>query len=148
LGVGGERPKSGDPPEVWIGVDLTKPEARILSARLGIGAEAGQLLVHWEAKDQMLSARPISLWFSETLGGPWAPIASELENTGRYAWPLDRRLPPRVYLRLEVRDEAGNVATFDTPQPVTVDRLRPSAHIRSVRPAADNARTSRHYPFP
>lgn len=147
LGMGGERPKSGDPPEVWVGVDLTQPEARILSARLGTGADAGQLIVHWEAKDQMLSARPVSLWFSETLGSRWTPIASELENTGHYAWPLDRRLPPRVYLRLEVRDEAGNLATCETPQPVTVDRLRPSARIRNVRPVADTARTSRRHPF-
>ncbi len=34
-------------------------------------------------------------------------MASGLENTGRYAWPIDSRTPPKFYLRLEVRDEAG-----------------------------------------
>ena len=37
----------------------------------------------------MLAARPVSLSFAETHGGPWIPIASGLENTGRYAWPID-----------------------------------------------------------
>jgi hypothetical protein len=43
-------------------------------------------------------------------------------------------VPERVLLRLEVRDEAGNVASFDTPNPVGLDRYRPSGRIRGVRP--------------
>ena len=44
-GVGGMPPKSGDLPDLWIGVDLTKPTARIVSAQQGIDAEAGQLII-------------------------------------------------------------------------------------------------------
>ena len=135
-GLGGAEPQSGDPPDLWIGVDEAKPYARIVSTEQGTGDQAGQLIVRWEAKDQMLSDRPVSLLFSETAGGPWTSIASELEDTGEYGWPVDGRLPERVYLRLEVRDEAGNLGIFETPQAVQLDQFRPVVHIRDVRPVS------------
>ena len=64
----------------------------------------------------MPDPRPISLSFSASAGGPWTPIASGLENTGSYRWRLDSRVPDPIYLRLEVRDEAGNVGTFETAE--------------------------------
>ncbi len=133
-GLGGKPPQSGDAPEIWIGVDLTKPAVRITSAEQGSGADTNNLNIAWEATDNLLAARPIALSFSETTGGPWLPIASSLENTGRYAWAIDSRTPPRVYLRLEARDEAGNVGVYETPQPVSLDRMSPKVHIRDVRP--------------
>jgi hypothetical protein len=33
--------------------------------------------------------------------------------------------PPKVYLRLSVRDTAGNVAVAQTPQPVLIDLTEP-----------------------
>jgi hypothetical protein len=131
-------PKAGDLPAIWIGVDVTKPVARLLSADLGAGAEEGKLVITWEAEDAMPAARPISLSFSPQPGGPWTPIAAGLENTGRYVWVLDSRLPPQVYLRLEVRDEAGNLTVVDRPEPVPLDRSRPTAKILDVRPKAGN----------
>ena len=62
------------------------------------------------------------------------PIASGLENTGRYAWPIDSRTPPQFYLRLEVRDEAGNVGVHETTDPVTIDQSRPTIRVRDVHP--------------
>jgi hypothetical protein len=127
-------PKSGDLPDVWVGVDLTRPRARLLSAEQGAGTDAGELIIDWEADDEQLASRPIALAFSEAPDGPWTNIASGLENTGRYAWRLDRRVPERIYLRLEVRDEAGNVTMFEPPRAVSIDRARPQGHIRGVRP--------------
>ena len=54
-------------------------------------------------------------------GGPWIPIASELPNSGQYAWQLKANLPQRAYLRLEVRDAAGNLGTYETPDPAALD---------------------------
>jgi len=132
-GVGGEPPKTGDQPEMWIAVDLTKPTARIVSAQQGEGDEAGRLIISWQADDRSLAARPITLLFSATPGGPWLPIAGGMENTGRYAWPLDERIPPRVYLRLEVRDEAGNIGADQTPEAVVIDQTRPKLRLRDIR---------------
>jgi len=133
-------PKNGDLPEVWIGVDLSKPTTRILSAQEGSGPEAGNLTISWEAADKALAARPISLLFSETPGGPWTTIAAGLENTGRYCWPITSRLPQRVYLRLEARDEAGNIGTCETKEPVLLEGFYPSVHVRDVRPLSQSAR--------
>lgn len=135
-GLGQEPPKSGDLPSIWVGVDLTKPSAQITKAELGKDAEEKQLTITWEASDKMLTDRPITLAFSQNPGGPWTTIATGLENSGHYDWTIDSRVPPLVYLRLEVRDEAGNLAICERKEAVALDQLRPSAKIREVRPVA------------
>ena len=135
-----QRPRSGESPDVWIGIDLAKPAARILSAERGTGAESAQLVIHWEASDRMLAARPVSLFYADVSGGNWLVIASGLENTGVYGWVLDGRVPERISLRLEVRDEAGNLAVYETPQAVTIQRPSTGARIRDVRPVGQSAR--------
>jgi hypothetical protein len=137
-GLGGLPPRNGDLPEIWVGVDLTRPVAKITSA--AIQPDTGELRVRWEASDELPDQRPISLSFSDHPNGPWTPIASGLENTGSYAWRLDNRAPDKIYLRLEARDEAGNVGVFVTTEPVLLDRQRPQGRIRGIRPVGDAAR--------
>lgn len=131
-GLGGRPPAEGDLPDIWIGVDLTKPVGRITSA--DIDAESSELVIRWEADDDLPDPRPISLSFSGNTQGSWTPIAAGLENTGGYRWRLESRVPDKIFLRLEVRDEAGNVGTFDTAEPISLDRHRPEGRIRGVRP--------------
>jgi len=133
-----QKPRRGDQPDVWIGVDLTKPDGRIISAQRGTGDQAGQMIIEWEADDQMLATRPISFLISGTAGGPWSTIASGVENTGRYSWPVDSRLPRQVHVRLEVRDNAGNVGVFETAETGVSDPLRPAVRIRDVRPLVES----------
>ncbi|MEN6449282.1 MAG: hypothetical protein ABFC96_02220 [Thermoguttaceae bacterium] len=141
-GLGGKPPRGGDLPDLWIGVDLTKPTARLVGAQQGADAETGHLIITWQADDRMLAPRPVSLSFSETRAGPWLPVASGLENSGRYAWSIDNRLPAKIYLRLEVRDEAGNVAVHELADPVLIDQSRPTIRIRDVRPLGDSGSRS------
>jgi len=131
-GVGGKPPAAGDLPDLWVGVDLTKPTARLVSAQQGVDAEAGALIISWQADDKMLAARPVSLSFRQSRSEPWLPIANGLENTGRYAWPINNRTPSQFYLRLEVRDEAGNVGVHEMPEPVTVDQSSPTIRVRDI----------------
>jgi hypothetical protein len=133
-GLRGALPTSGDLPDIWVGVDFTKPQARLISAVQGEGEEADRLVISWQASDEHLAARGISLRWAESLQGPWNTIASGLDNSGHYAWRLDQRLPPRAYLLLEARDEAGNVATDQLAEPVSLERIRPQGRIRDVRP--------------
>ncbi len=65
--------------------------------------------------DNNLEPRPISLFYSSRSTGPWSAIATNLENTGEYAWRVERYVPTRFYLRIEARDTAGNLAAFQTP---------------------------------
>jgi hypothetical protein len=134
VGLGGGPPPSGRPPDIWIGVDLTKPAVRLIDAEQGTGPQAGQLLLRWEARDWALTAQPVSLFYSANPVGPWTPIVSGLQRAGEYPWTVASDVPERLYLRVEARDEAGNLGIYETPQPTLLDRLRPSVHIRDVRP--------------
>ncbi len=128
------RARGGPPAELWVVVDLTKPNAKIVSARPLAGPQAGQVDIRWEADDALLAPRPISLAYGPSREGPWTPIAAGLENTGRTTWWMDGHVPARAYLRLEVRDEAGNVGVSVTPEPIAVDPQHPPLRIRDVRP--------------
>jgi hypothetical protein len=136
-GLAGRPPRSGDKPEVWVGVDLTKPVVRITGIQIGEGPHAGELLIQWQASDKYLAARPITLLFSDKQSGPWSIIAAGLENNGQYAWRPDNRVPQRIFLRIEARDEAGNTATFDAPEPVSLEQVQPEGKIRGVRSVND-----------
>src|SRR5262249_37068131 len=131
-GVGGTPPSAGNAPEIWVAVDLSKPTGRILG--VDNGANPDELVVRWEASDDVPDARPISLSYATSLRGPLTRIAAGLENTGNYLWRLERGVPQRLFLRLEVRDEAGNLSVFETPEAIGIDRQRPQGHIRGIRP--------------
>ena len=135
-GLAGLPPRDGDTPELWVAVDLTKPAGRIVSVEQGEGDRAGEVFIRWEANDARLAERSIRLAFSERIDGPWTTFASGLPNNGQYVWRVDRRVPDRVYLRLEIRDEAGNVQAVDSGEPLALDRVRPQGHLRGVRPGA------------
>ena len=139
-GLRSPSPQPGELPEVWVGVDVTKPDCRITSAQVGEGDRAGEMEVRWEAKDASLTSRPVALAFSENSEGPWTMIASGLSNTGSYIWRIDSRMPTKMYLKIDVRDEAGNTGTFITPEPVAIQRVRPQGKIRGVRPIGESAR--------
>ncbi len=138
-GMRDEPPKSGDEPDAWIAVDTQRPAGRITGVELGSGAQAGTVVIRWEAEDALLAARPISLFFSPQPNGPWSPIGMDLEDSGEHVWRPDAQLPERVYVRLEVRDRAGNLQAIDTPQPTSLRALRPRGRIREVHSAKDEA---------
>jgi hypothetical protein len=129
-------PESGDPADVWIRVDATQPTAQITSVRYGVGEKAGTLELHWEAHDESLMDRPILFLYGDNPNGPWRKVADPLPNTGRYDWTVDDRAPAKIYLRLEVRDKAGNLTEETLPTPINNHRVAPRGHIRNVRPAS------------
>jgi hypothetical protein len=133
-GLAGRPPRAGDPADLWVGIDTHKPVVELTSAVYGEGHQVGRLIINWQADDAALDDRPITLQFSESPDGPWTMIASSLPNTGQYAWPADPQLPTEVYLRIEARDQAGNVGMQQLSDPIRVDGLVPKARIRGVLP--------------
>jgi hypothetical protein len=130
-------PQSGEQPEMWIGVDLTKPSVRLINAELGQGSAQGEIAITWEARDALLAKQPVSLAYAERREGPWTTIAAGLENTGRYAWRYDSQTPERLYLKLEVRDEAGNIGVSESVEPLSLERTNPAVRLRNVRPVQE-----------
>ena len=133
-GHAGAIPTPGEPADVWVGVDTTAPKARLTGAQYGTERQSGQLDIRWEADDMLLAARPVTLLFSETPDGPWTIVATGLPNTGAYNWTVDARTPQRIYLRLEVRDEAGNVGADQLREPINLEGLQPKARVRGIQP--------------
>lgn len=132
-GLASRMPQPGDMADLWVAVDWSPPVAALTSAIYGVGAKAGQLEIGWRAEDANLTSRPITLSFSEKAIGPWSTIAAGLENTGRYSWKVDPRTPERIFLRLEVRDEAGNVQVDQLREPISIEGLAPRGRIRGLK---------------
>jgi hypothetical protein len=128
-------PKSGDAPEVLVEWDKTEPTGQLFMPQPD-ATQLNALVLGWEAKDRNMAENPITLEWAEQKDGPWNPIGEpQLANTGQYSWRLPDRLPPRVYLRMTMRDAAGNEARAQTDKPVLIDLSVPQTKITRVAPA-------------
>jgi hypothetical protein len=127
-----EPPRSGDEPELWVAVDLHRPVIELTALERGEGNLADHLILRWQAADDNLEPRPIGLFYSSRPTGPWSAIATNLEDTGVYAWRVERHVPARFYLRLEARDTAGNLAAFQTREPIEFDPSHPGGTLRDA----------------
>jgi len=121
VGKGEQPPQKGDAPQVYVQIDRTKPEVRLEGAKVGSGPEGNTLTINWTARDQFMRPQPITISYCERLGDEWKPIARDLENSGRYVWKLPQDAPPRLFVRVEAVDRAGNIGTADTQEEVIVD---------------------------
>jgi hypothetical protein len=132
LGFGAQPPVPGEAPDWWIEVDTTRPTAQITSVRL---ATEDGLAVHvaWTSQDRNLGNGPVELFYAASRQGPWVPMAKGLKGEGQFRWlpPLD--IGPHAYVRLAVRDLAGNITVTETTNPVALDDLsRPRASIAGI----------------
>ena len=133
-GLGKPPPRSGDRPDLLVELDTQAPEGK-LYAPVPDPQKRNTLILSWTAQDRNLGATPITLEWAEQLNGTWRPIATDLPNTGRYAWTLPVALPSYVYLRMTMRDTAGNVGVAVTSQPQLVDLSEPEVGRVRVMPA-------------
>ncbi|MCH5372781.1 MAG: hypothetical protein JJ992_02305, partial [Planctomycetes bacterium] len=136
-GLASQMPRPGDLADLWVGVDTTDPVAEITSASYGKNEYAGHLDIRWTAVDTGLGARPVTLMFSDRAEGPWTTIASGLPNTGQYYWRVDSRVPEEFFLKMEVRDEAGNLCVHQLAEPIRSAGLTPRGRIRGIEPVAN-----------
>jgi hypothetical protein len=139
-GLATSTPQPGDSADIWVGIDLTRPQARLTGASYGQGEAAGKLDIRWEASDSNLGSRPITLSIGDRSDGAFTPIAAGLPNTGQYFWEYDPRSPRQIFLRLEVRDEAANIAIDQLTEPIKVEGLEPKGQIRGFNPGPESIR--------
>jgi hypothetical protein len=133
-GLTSPRPLPGETPDIAVVVDQVRPSVRISAAQYGQGDRIGSLVIRYECTDANLMQRPISLSFSDAVDGPWTTIAAGLRNEGNYVWPADPGLPRTLYLRIDAKDEAGNVGTYVLDRPIDAQGLAPRARIRGFQP--------------
>ena len=117
-------------------LDTTAPKGQLFRPQPD-PSQPNTLLLAWEAKDRNLADKPITLEWAEQKEGPWNPIGDgPLPNSGQYRLASARTAPPRVYLRLTMRDLAGNESRAQTDKPELIDLSVPQTKIIGV--AADS----------
>jgi hypothetical protein len=134
IGLSNDPPKPGDAPQVWVEVDLTKPAVTLNDVKAGVDAKGPVLNIGWKAHDKNMINQPITIAYAEKENGPWQPIATHVDNTGKFAWPIRAGLPGKIFVRVEARDLAGNVGSAKTAAPVQIDLMRPVVQIMDVEP--------------
>jgi len=119
--LGKPAPRPGDLPQIRLERDSVAPTAQ-LNLPKPDDARRDTLLLTWKAEDKNLTEKPISLEWAPFSEGPWEFIGGpELPNTGRFAWQVPSTVPPRVFLKMTVRDAAGNVSVAQSANSVLVD---------------------------
>jgi hypothetical protein len=132
-GFGGTPPAAGDTPDWWIEVDMTKPDARIVSIGPSKSGEPGGMLITWNARDKNLKPDPIDLYWSDSPHGQRHVIAKGLKNDRQYHWAVPPEVGAHAFICLSVTDQAGNVTECVTPEPVAIDDLsRPHIHVVGI----------------
>jgi hypothetical protein len=133
-GLSNPPPKEGTVPQMRLELDRTPPVALLFAPKPDPSSPHDRVLFAWQATDRNLGPQPIGLHWAERREGPWEPIGEpSLPNTSSYSWQLPRTLPPQVYLRLTVRDAAGNVSEAVTPAPIPIDLNQPEPVDLSVK---------------
>lgn len=133
-GLASNTPQAGDAADIWVGVDLAKPRARLTGATIAGGEHSGKLEIRWDANDDHFGTRPITLAVSDRAAGPFTPIAAGLPNTGNYFWEFDPRIRRQLFIRLEAQDEAGNLSVDQLTDPILIEGLAPRGRIRDLAP--------------
>ena len=103
------------------------------------------MTIRWQAQDEHLADRPISICVRPCRSGrhrpvepeklEWKELATSLPNDGQYIW----NIPPdatyhRCHIRVEAVDQAGNTGVDQTKEPVKVDLSIPRTHVIGVEP--------------
>jgi len=123
-GVQGRVPQPGDVPEINVGVDLSVPRVRLTTAEPPADGRPCSLTIKWEAADDHLGKQAVTLSYSASPQGPWKPLAVGIEPTGEHLCEFDPQGPDYAYLKIEVRDDAGNVGSQTTTTSIPIEKRR------------------------
>ena len=137
VGFSDPPPQPGEVPSVVVSVDQTPPALRLATPELSTRGQ-GTIRLRWDVQEANPADGAVRLEYSTGPEGPWSPVFDWQNNPGGFEMPVDRSLPPVLHFRLLARDQAGNVSTTQTAQPVLIDRKRPKARVLSVKPASAN----------
>jgi hypothetical protein len=131
VGLGDRPPVAGDQPQMWVEVDKALPTIQLDQPEIGRGPQAGSVIITWLADDANLGDRCVSLFYAEGTTNNWKPIATGIDNTGRYVWKMGQGTPYRFRVAIEVADMAGNREMAESAE-VTIDMSKPKPKISGV----------------
>jgi hypothetical protein len=124
--IGEQPPVPGQAPQVRFLVDVTPPQV-VMMQPVPDKEHHDTILLTWNAIEANPTPTPVLLEWAEQETSEWHVIGpGELPNTGSFAWKVPPGTPARVFLRLTMRDLAGNVAVAQTTEPQGIDLKAPT----------------------
>jgi hypothetical protein len=150
-GLGKSPPQQGELPQVWVSVNTTPPTVTLAGVEMSLTSKTPSLIVRWTARDRNFGPRPMTLSYAASPDGPWTLMATNVENSGRFEWPLPvGTVPPGMYVRVQAADLNGNLGFAQTESPIHLDLYtakaeaspEPARPATPPPPAADPARPS------
>jgi hypothetical protein len=133
-GLGRPAPQRGEAPQIRVELDSTHPDASLLNVVADPNRREA-LMINYKATDRNLANMPVQLEWAERRDGPWNPVSEgEIANSGKFLWLVPPQVPPSVFMRLTVKDKAGNVAIAQTPEPIVVDLHVPEFNVLGIQP--------------
>jgi hypothetical protein len=128
-GLGKPPPQGGETPQMLIEVDETAPDAKLFAPRTD-PKQRDVLILSWAITEKNPAPKPITLQWADQPTGPWKTIGEpQMDDNKEFRWKLTSDVPANVYLRLTVRDLAGNVGDAITEKPVLIDLHEPEAQL-------------------
>jgi hypothetical protein len=144
VGRASDIPSVGQPPQLWVYVDDTKPVVKIARVIVGEGKDAGTFTVLYMARDTNFTPKPISIFYSASKDGPWTELLKEQENTGSCRCKTKdaegRDLPFEFYVKVEATDKAGNKGADQTTETVKIDLSMPTISSLTANPVESAAK--------
>lgn len=123
-GVPVRLPQPGDVPQINVTVDTSVPRVRLTTAEPPADGRPCAMNIKWNAADDHLGKQAVTLSYAAAPQGPWKPLAVGIESSGEHVCEFDPAGPDNAYLKLEVRDDAGNVGTHTTTTPIPIEKRR------------------------
>src|SRR5262245_11621943 len=135
-------PKKGDPGDVQVMVDTTKPEVQLDPPKVLSNGDRGAVVdIRWKASDANIAALPIKLEYAAVSPDrreepkEWKAITENwIDNSGQHTWPAPSGEAYLFLIRVTCRDRAGNETTTRTHLPVNVDLEVPKVEGIDVAP--------------
>lgn len=125
-------PAPGEPPELWLEVDMTRPEVLVQNIQPGSGADSRMLTLSWSVNDRNLAATPVEIFGARSADGPWQQLALGLKGSGTTQCGVPPEMGGRVYIRVQAVDKAGNVGRWESRDPVVLEGAKPKARVIGV----------------
>lgn len=129
---GGKAPAAAEQPDWLVEVDSTPPSISLNAVSLQPSDTGPTLHLGIAVSERNLGETPVSVYWSSEPTGPWQPLAENLANEPHLQLPVPPTLPARGWLKVVVRDRAGNVGNTQTPDAVDLQLPRPRARVLGV----------------
>lgn len=117
-----------------ISIDAAAPVVDLQNLTGGQLIRGGQTYnILWSpATDSNLATNPISLDYSTNAGITWISIASNIGNSGTYAWSVPSVTGNQYRLRVSAVDQVGHLGRSESNSNIVVDATPPTVTLTSL----------------